>query len=148
MLQFKSNNINNNFKFITMRTMRNILILILILFSSSSIKAQTLFSYVKNRVESHLSSNLGDRYKGGVEISDATEVNGAIIVEGTFRYQIKLLIGGNGNVVTRKFKARAKKVLDDISIKNLCYVHISYAPDGSNSNSCSCTITHDNELCP
>lgn len=106
-------------------------------------------SYITDRVDSHLSSKLGDRYKGGLDISDATQSGNSYIVEGSFRYQIKTWVG-NGNTVTRKFKAKVKQILDDITIQKLCYVFIEYGYSDTPQRSCKCTdgsyVSSGNEI--
>lgn len=111
--------------------------------------SQSIMSYIKDRVDSHLSSKLDDRYKGGLDISDATQSGNYYIVEGSFRYQIKTMFG-SGNTVTRKFKAKIKQILDDITVQKLCYIFIEYGYSETPQKSCKCSdgsfVSYSNEL--
>lgn len=111
--------------------------------------SQEMLKYVKSKIENHLSNSLEERYKGGVEINDATEYNGYYLITGTFRYQIQTLLGG-GNTVTRKFKSKVKIILDDVIVQKLCYVYIIYGYSDTPEKSCKCTdggtIFSDNTL--
>ena len=118
--------------------MKKLILLSFILLQVNSSYSQSLMSYVTDKIDSHLSSKLADRYKGGLDISDATESGNSYIVEGSFKYQIKTWVG-SGNTVTRKFRAKVKQVLDDITVQKLCYIFIEYGYSETPQKSCKCT---------
>lgn len=118
------------------------LIAMLLFFSISVTNSysQSLLSQVTKKVDIHLIQKLKDRYKGGLDITNAEEDGNYITISGTFKYQIKTYIGINGNTVKRNFKASIKKILDDVSVINLCYVFIEYGgPTSTDYKTCNCT---------
>jgi hypothetical protein len=106
------------------------LIVFAFIVSSVKVNAQQLMGLVKDKISDHLYATLnksdgnGNRFSGGIEVIDAKNENGYTYIKGTFKYRMVYLIGDD-KIVVKKFRAKLKTVLDDISVICFSYVGVN-----------------------